>query len=87
MSDLPRPDGCAHCSYPPTGVARIWRDGTSRVLCHPDIGLDCYDLVTVWGHTMPCMRRDCLIRSADRQLLGRIDGATLIRRLRDEFGP
>lgn len=23
-------------------------------LCHPDVGMDCYRLVTVWHHSIPC---------------------------------
>jgi len=31
-------------------------DPEPKPLCHPDSGMDCYTLVTVYGHGMPC---DC----------------------------
>lgn len=44
---------CAHCRRPDS-------DGHGMVgdqrLCHPDYGMDCYKLVTVYHHPMPC---DC----------------------------
>lgn len=43
---------CAHCRGPQIGYAAKGED----LLCHPDYGLDCYRLVTVYGHGMPC---DC----------------------------
>ncbi|TDC34205.1 hypothetical protein E1211_17815 [Micromonospora sp. 15K316] len=41
---------CGHCRTPMRGYARlgdIW-------LCHPDDGLDCYRMVTLYGHGAPC---------------------------------
>ena len=47
MSGIPT---CGHCGRPQVGYATV--HGTP--LCHPDVGLDCYVLVTVGGHPMPC---------------------------------
>lgn len=41
---------CAHCGGPQVGFASV----NLAPLCHPDYGLDCYRLVTVYGHLMPC---------------------------------
>jgi len=41
---------CGHCLKPARGYARA--EGAR--LCHPDEGLDCYRLVTVYGHSVPC---------------------------------
>lgn len=41
---------CAHCVRPQRGYAAV----NSHPLCHPDEGLDCYRLVTIYGHEMPC---------------------------------
>lgn len=41
---------CGHCGEPMRGYAAI----NDTPLCHPDEGLDCYRLVTVFGHPMPC---------------------------------
>lgn len=52
---------CAHCRRVQVGRAGITiRNPETGVglaemaLCHPDYGLDCYRLVTVHGHAMPC---------------------------------
>lgn len=46
---------CAHCQGPQIGMAAVGdNNGGTRMLCHPDYGLDCYRLVTVYGHGMPC---------------------------------
>lgn len=37
---------CGHCKRPMRGFAMA--DGV--YLCHPDVGMDCYHLVTVYGH-------------------------------------
>jgi len=42
---------CAHCMREMRGYASA---GNGQRLCHPDAGLDCYRLVTVYGHEMPC---------------------------------
>ncbi len=56
---------CAHCAHPARGYSTV----QDSVLCHPDYGLDCYQLVTVYLHPMPC--RQCnqaamLLRGARR---------------------
>lgn len=47
-----KPADCAHCGQPAQGYATA---GPHR-LCRPDTGIDCYRLVTVRGHLMPCRR-------------------------------
>ena len=44
------PSTCGHCRREPLGFAEI-RD---QRVCHPDYGIDCYRLVLVYGHPMPC---------------------------------
>ncbi len=41
---------CAHCS----GVLRGFGSVNGLPLCHPDNGMDCYHLVTLYRHEMPC---------------------------------
>jgi hypothetical protein len=41
---------CGHCSGPQRGYARAYGEH----LCHPDDGMDCYHLVTVYHHPTPC---------------------------------
>ena len=41
---------CSHCLRPMRGHASVNDDW----LCHPDDGMDCYHLVTVYKHKMPC---------------------------------
>lgn len=41
---------CAHCLLEPRGYAT----GGDDRLCHPDTGIDCYRLVTVYHHPTPC---------------------------------
>lgn len=36
------------------GSAGITMHGLDYPLCHPDVGLDCYRLVTVYRHHLPC---------------------------------
>ncbi len=55
---------CGHCRQRAIGHASV---GKVRV-CHPDSGMDCYRLVTVYRHWMPC--RPCseanlLLRAED----------------------
>lgn len=40
---------CAHCGRPGPMHASLLRGGRTFPLCHPDDGLDCYRLVTVYG--------------------------------------
>jgi len=61
MTDA-RPD-CAHCGRPTRGFASM----DEAWLCHPDDGLDCYRLVTVYHHTTPCGL--CLIYVANAIVL------------------
>lgn len=49
------PGRCAHCARPLRGSGTAL-DGSP--LCHPDDGMDCYHLVTLYRHPMPC---DCPI--------------------------
>ena len=41
---------CAHCLGPQRGSAQV----NDSPLCHPNDGMDCYHLATVYGHAMPC---------------------------------
>lgn len=65
---IPRPrlrltgQTCAHCSGPQNGSASVTqyddaRKPVHKPLCHPDYGMDCYSLVSVYGHSMPCQCR------------------------------
>jgi hypothetical protein len=46
---------CSHCGGELRGFASAWQSGEpERFLCHPDTGLDCYRLVTVYQHPMHC---------------------------------
>lgn len=40
---------CAHCGKRFQVGGSLTRDGKTYPLCHPDEGLDCYHLVTVYG--------------------------------------
>lgn len=39
---------CAHCGNEQQGYASVHKGGVNYPLCHPDEGLDCYHLVTVY---------------------------------------
>jgi hypothetical protein len=39
---------CDHCGLEMRGSAGVSRGGKSYNLCHPDIGRDCYQLVTLY---------------------------------------
>jgi len=41
---------CGHCR----GFLRGYAGIDSQRVCHPDVGLDCYRLVTVYRHPLPC---------------------------------
>jgi hypothetical protein len=47
---------CAHCKQPQRGRASICIDDDLFYLCHPNEGMDCYRLVTIYQHTLsgPC---------------------------------
>lgn len=47
---------CDHCGKPQRGSAGMSRGGEDYVLCHPDDGLDCYHLVTVYGEPIGSRR-------------------------------
>lgn len=52
MSAVPT---CAHCQETIEGPpATIWRGGPTHYLHHEDGHLDCYHVVTVYRHPMPC---------------------------------
>lgn len=57
---------CVHCRRPADGYA----SSEAGRLCHPDNGLDCYHLVTVYKHPTPCVCRDALLVSGDRIVRG-----------------
>lgn len=44
---------CGHCG----GQLRGNAEANDVPVCHPDRGMDCYLMVTVWGHDTPCS--DC----------------------------
>lgn len=44
----PEPKICAHCGNSLRGYGSV----NSSYLCHPDVGMDCYRLVTVYGEPM-----------------------------------
>jgi hypothetical protein len=41
---------CSHCGEPMRGLAGLTVEGVHYRLCHPDEGMDCYRLVTVYRH-------------------------------------
>ena len=41
---------CGHCGFERLGLASV----NDQYLCHPDYGMNCYRLVTVYDHPMPC---------------------------------
>lgn len=53
---------CAHCQQPITGYGTV----NDAILCHPDVGLDCYHLVTLYRHDTPCEIPYC-IASVERR--------------------
>jgi hypothetical protein len=55
---------CGHCGGPLRGYGNV--HGVK--VCHPDDGLDCYALVTLAGHDMPCETLD-----ADRRYCEAVD--------------
>jgi hypothetical protein len=50
MSAATQGQECAHCRRSLDGLAAV----NGSALCHPDAGMDCYRLVTVYAHPMPC---------------------------------
>lgn len=59
MNALP---DCGHCLEPMVGYGSAGK----QLLCHPDIGMDCYKLVTLYKHTTPCSNEHC-VASVDRR--------------------
>lgn len=47
---------CGHCGNPQRGYSTH----ESKPLCHPDDGMDCYQLVTVYGHPMTGAVEHCV---------------------------
>lgn len=48
---------CGHCGLASVGYAKV----EDQTVCHPaGGGMDCYRLVTVYGHVMPCGRDGCV---------------------------
>jgi hypothetical protein len=48
---------CSHCQEPRRGSASVFAAGQQHDLCHTDVGMDCYKLVTLRGHQLidcPC---------------------------------
>lgn len=46
---------CAHCQRPNRGVAVSgYATVDGKFVCHPDVGVDCYRLVTLYKHPTPC---------------------------------
>jgi hypothetical protein len=43
---------CTHCGEPQRGSAGVQRSDGYYPLCHPDDGMDCYRLVTVYQHVL-----------------------------------
>lgn len=60
---------CSHCLGTMRGCASLNDD----MLCHPDDGLDCYRLVTIYKHAMPCETCRPVREAADdvREQLGK----------------
>lgn len=53
---------CGHCERDLAGngpFAIIYMKDKIISLCHPDGGMDCYHLVTVYHHGMSCDRVSC----------------------------
>ena len=67
---------CSHCRGPLRGSAGLTTDGVHYPLCHPDEGLDCYRLVTVYQHPAkdcPCeagVMPDEWLRSRNNGFIG-----------------
>jgi hypothetical protein len=56
---------CSHCGLPRRGSAGVLLKSGYYPLCHPDEGLDCYHLVTVYKHPITnCTKCQPIERSA-----------------------
>jgi len=69
MADIIIRRTCGHCRQPMRGYAshnNIW-------LCHPDEGLDCYRLVTVFAHPVPCFQCASTLNDEEVEMLDRYE--------------
>jgi hypothetical protein len=55
---------CAHCGQALVGYATL----DAVKLCSPAYGLDCFWLVTVYAHSMPCAHKPCAASVRARRL-------------------
>lgn len=55
---------CTHCGNQQRGSAGMDLHGTYYPLCHPDAGMDCYRLVTVYQH--PAVDCPCALNVTGR---------------------
>lgn len=56
---------CGHCGLQLLGYGTA---ETGEKLCHPDQpAMDCYRLVTVYQHDMPCERQVCVLSAGLRK--------------------
>lgn len=47
---------CSHCGLALRGYGSV----DSAPLCHPEVGMDCYRLVSVYRHPTPCTIPYCV---------------------------
>lgn len=66
---------CAHCGGPMRGYA----SAGDAWLCHPDSGIDCYHLVTLYGHPAPCAA--CMTRGGQGDFMPSPAGSPKMPRL------
>jgi hypothetical protein len=50
---------CAHCGRPGPMHASLMRGGRNHPLCHPNDGLDCLRLVTIYGEPIGARKPGC----------------------------
>ena len=57
---------CGHCGQRQLGALNHYDRGGATAdgtpLCHPDFGMECYRLVTVYHHPTPCP--ECEVKNA-----------------------
>lgn len=66
---LRRDPACGHCGRTDLGTHAAGYGAIGRTrLCHPNVAgrPDCYRLVTVYGHRMPCRCAEHVPRAGDR---------------------
>lgn len=56
---------CDHCGREQRGYAHLYREGKNHALCHPDEGLDCYRLVTMYGEPLGIRKLAAWVFSID----------------------